>query len=108
MKTNVVVMPESVRSRVVRSKNAPETSSLDQVLSSQDNRRQDSVHQFVLRQPFGLRSRPQIFVRDMKVAVPQVVADRELMFAHLRQHGSNRVLKSVPAYTRDSIRLNAG
>jgi hypothetical protein len=32
----------------------------------------------------------------MEVAVPQVVADRELMFAHLRQHGSNRVPKSVP------------
>ena len=38
----------------------------------------------------------------MKVAVPQVVADRELMFAHLRQHASNRVPKRVPADTRDT------
>jgi len=38
----------------------------------------------------------------MKVAVPQVVADGELMFAHLRQHGSNRVSKRVPAHTLDS------
>jgi catechol 2,3-dioxygenase-like lactoylglutathione lyase family enzyme len=37
-----------------------------------------------------------------KVAVPQVVADCELMFAHLRQHGSARGSKRVPAYTRDS------
>jgi hypothetical protein len=38
--------------------------------------------------------------------VLQVVADRELMFAHFRQHGSNRVPKSVPAYTVLPIRLN--
>ena len=51
---------------------------------------------------FRLRRRLQIFVRDVEAAVPQVVADRELMFAHLPQHGSNRVPKSVPAHTRDS------
>jgi hypothetical protein len=44
----------------------------------------------------------QVLVRDMKVAVPQVVADCELMFAHLRQHGSNRMSERVPAHTRDS------
>ncbi len=38
----------------------------------------------------------------MKVAVPQVVADCELVFAHLRQHGSNRVPKSVPAHACDA------
>ena len=38
------------------------------------------VDQFVLRQTFGVRRRLQILVRDMKVAVPQVVADCGLRF----------------------------
>src|ERR1700723_2953680 len=76
--------------------------SLDWVCLRQNTRRQNSVDQFVLCQAFGLRCCLQVLVRDMKVAVPQVVADRELMFAHLREHCSNRVPKGVPADTRDS------
>jgi hypothetical protein len=49
-----------------------------------------------------LPRRLQVLVRDMKVAVPQVVADCELMLAHLRQHGSHRVPKSVPAHACDA------
>jgi len=41
-----------------------------------------------------------LFVRE--VAVPQVVADGELMLAHFRQHRSNRVPKGVPAHALDS------
>ena len=44
----------------------------------------------------------KILVGDMQIAVAQVVADHELVFAHLRQHGSHRVPKCVPAHTRDS------
>ena len=84
------------------SENVHKQHSLDQLCLGQDTRRQNGVDQFVLRQSFGLRCRLQVLVRDMEVAVPQVVADRELMFAHLRQHGSNRVPKRVPAHTRDS------
>src|SRR5579864_5745135 len=88
--------------RMFPSENAYKQHSLNQVCLRQNTRRQNSVDQFVLRQAFGLRCCLQVLVRDMKVAVPQVVADRELMFAHLRQHGSNRVPKRVPAHTRDS------
>ena len=65
-------------------------------------RRQNSVDQFVLCQAFGLRCCLQVFVRDMKVAVPQVVADGELTFAHLRQPGSHRMPKSVPAHAHNA------
>jgi hypothetical protein len=34
----------------------------------------------------------------MKIAVTQVVADSELMFSHLCQHGPDRVPKRVPAH----------
>ena len=88
---------------IVENKDNPhKRRSLDQVCLGQNTRRQNGVDQFVLRQSFGLRCCLQVLVRDMEVAVPQVVADRELMFAHLRQHGSNRVSKSVPAHARDS------
>src|SRR5579864_4808882 len=90
------------RTRMVPFENNSKQRSLNYVCLRQNTRRQNSVDQFVLCQPFGLRSRLQVLVRDMKVAVPQVVADRELMFAHFRQHGSNRVSKRVPAHTRDS------
>ena len=43
----------------------------------------------------------------MKVTVPQVVADRERMFGHLRQHASNRVPKRVPPTPVIPIRVNA-
>jgi hypothetical protein len=63
------------------SENAHKQHSLDQVCLGQNTRRQNGVDQFVLRQSFGLRCRLQVLVRDMEVAVPQVVADRKLMFA---------------------------
>src|SRR6267154_2202970 len=90
------------RTRMVPSENGSKQRSLDYVCLRQNTRRQNGIDQLVLCQTFGLRCRLQVLVRDMKVAVPQIVADRELMFAHLRQHGSNRVPKSVPAHTRDS------
>src|SRR5581483_2728928 len=90
------------RTRMAPSENGSKKRSLDQVCLRQNTRRQNSIDQFVLRQAFGLRCRLQVLVRDMKVAVPQVVADRELMFAHLRQHSSNRVPKSVPAHACDA------
>src|SRR5580700_11182647 len=90
------------RTRMAPSENGSKKRSLDQVCLRQNTRRQNSVDQFVLCQAFGLRCRLQVLVRDMKVAVPQVVADCELMFAHLRQHGSNRMSERVPAHTRDS------
>src|ERR1700722_5572958 len=76
--------------------------SLDWVCLRQNTRRQNSVDQFVLCQALGLRCCLQVLVRYMKVAVPQVVADCELMFARVRQHGSNRVPKGVPAHPSDS------
>ncbi|HXN23326.1 MAG TPA: hypothetical protein VOA41_11355 [Candidatus Dormibacteraeota bacterium] len=33
---------------------------------------------------------PAVFVRDVEVAVPQVVADRELVYSHLREHRPRR------------------
>jgi hypothetical protein len=63
----------------------------------QETRRQDSVDQVVLCQAFGLRCRLQVFVGDVKVAVPQVVADGELMFARFRQHGSDRACDLHPS-----------
>jgi hypothetical protein len=90
------------RTRMAPSENAHKQHSLNQVCVGQNTRRQNGVDQFVLRQSFALRCRLHVLVRDMEVAVPQVVSDRELMFAHLCQHGSNRVPKSVPAHTRDS------
>ena len=38
----------------------------------------------------------------MEIAVPQVVADRELMFSHLCQHGPNGVPKRMPAHADDA------
>src|SRR6267154_5521570 len=90
------------RTRMVPSENGSKQRSLDYVCLRQNTRRQNSVDQFVLCQTFGLRCRLQVLVRDMKVAVPQVVADCELMFAHLRQHASYRVPKRVPAHTCDT------
>src|SRR5450432_3837453 len=90
------------RTRMVPFENNSKQRLLDEVCLRQNTRRQDSVDQFVLCQAFGLRCCLQILVRDMKVAVPQVVADRELMFAHLRQHASNRMPKGVPAHTSNS------
>ena len=90
------------RTRMFPSENAHKQHSLDQVCLRQNTRGQNGVDQFVLCQSLGLRRCLKVLVRDMKVAVPQVVADRELMFAHLRQHGSNRVPKGVPAHPRVS------
>src|SRR3982750_3747381 len=90
------------RTRMVPSENGSKQRSLDQVCLRQNTCRQNRVDQLVLCQTFGLRCCLQVLVRDMKVAVPQVVADCELMLAHLCQHGSNRVAKGVPAHTPDS------
>src|SRR5208282_2167438 len=38
----------------------------------------------------------------MQIAVTQVVADHQLVFAHLCQHGSHGVPKSVPAHAGDA------
>ena len=38
----------------------------------------------------------------MKIAVPQVVADGQLMLAHLGQHGSDRMTKRVPTDSDDA------
>ena len=86
------------RTRVAPPENAHQKHSLDQVCLWQNTCWQNRIDQFVLCQAFDLRRCLQVFVRDMKVAVPQVVADGELMFAHLRQHGSDRMSKRVPAY----------
>jgi hypothetical protein len=83
------------QTRMVPFENNSKQRSLDEVRLRQNTRRQNSVDQFVLCQAFGLRCCLQVLVRDMKVAVPQVIADCELTFAHLRQHGSNRVPKCV-------------
>jgi hypothetical protein len=48
-----------------------------------------------------------LLVPDMKVAVPPVLADRELVLAHLRQLGSHRVPKTVPAQIRSQIHYTA-
>jgi hypothetical protein len=61
----------------------------------------NSLDQLVLCKAFGLRRRLQVFARDMKAAVPQIIVDRELIFARLRQRCSNRVPKSKPAHTGD-------
>src|SRR3984885_3839966 len=87
---------------MVPSPNVSRQHTLDWVCFRQNTRRQNRVDQFVLCQAFGLRCCLQVLVRDMKVAVPQVVADCELMFAHLREHRSDGMSKRVPAHTRDS------
>jgi hypothetical protein len=66
------------------SEDAHKQHSLNEVCLGQNTRRQNGVDQFVLRQSFGLRCRLQVLVRGMEVAVPQVVADCELMLTHLR------------------------
>jgi hypothetical protein len=90
------------RTRVAPPENAHEPHSLDQVCLGQNTCRQNRIDQFVMCQALGLRCWLQVLLRDMKVAVPQVIADRQLMFAHLCQDGSNRVPTGVPARTRGS------
>jgi len=47
-----------------------------------------------LRQALALRRCLKIPVGYVQIAVTQVVADHELVFAHVRQHGPDRVPKS--------------
>ena|SRR5579872_2713424 len=44
----------------------------------------------------------------MQVRVAQLVADHELVFAHLCEHGSHRVPECMPPHTLIPISLNAG
>jgi hypothetical protein len=64
--------------------------------------RQDCAHQFVLRRPLSLRCGLQIFVGHAQIAVAQIVADGELVFAHPGQHASDRVPKGMPAHSVDA------
>jgi hypothetical protein len=64
--------------------------------------RQDCVHQFVLRQTLAVGGGLQILVGHAQIAVAQIVADGELVFAHLGQHASDRVSKSMPANSVDA------
>ena len=70
--------------------------------SRQEAHRQNRTHQFVLRPPFAFRRGLQIFVGHMQIAVAQVVANCELVFAHLGQHRSHRVAERVPADPDDA------
>ena len=65
-------------------------------------------HELLLRRALRLRCRLQVFVGDMKIAVPQVIADRQLMFSHLCEHGSDCMSKGVPADSKMPTDLNAG
>ena len=63
---------------------------------------QDCLHQLPLSQTLALRCCLKILVRHMQIAVPQVVADGELMFSHLGQHRTDGVSESMPTHTYDA------
>ena len=78
------------QTRVPHSGFAAKRHLLDQIRFGQQARRQDAIDQLVLCKTLGLRCRLQVFVRDVEVAVPQVVADRELVLSQVVSITPNR------------------
>jgi hypothetical protein len=60
------------------------------------------IHELPLREAFAFCRCLEILVGHVQIAVTQVIADHQLVFAHLCQHGSHRVPKRVPAYAGDA------
>ena len=57
---------------------------------------------FPCAQALAFRRCLKILVGHVQIAVTQVVADHESVFAHVRQHGPDRVPKSMAAYAGDA------
>ena len=64
--------------------------------------RQNCVDQLALRRSLAVACGLQVFVRHIQIAVTQIGADGELVLSHVREHGSDRMAKRVPAHTANS------
>ena len=64
--------------------------------------RQNGIHELSLREAFAFCRCLEILVGYVQIAVTQVIADHQLVFAHLCQHGSHRVPKGVSPYAGDA------